>query len=98
MKRVFVLWSTVVIFGLFVPKANAQQCDGNACGDVKVNYDGSCYHAVNSGSKKVRVEFNPLGVTSSVSKVLAPGEDWRPQVYGGACLSAFQGAYHANYA
>jgi hypothetical protein len=98
MKRVVLLCSTLVIAGLLVPKAYSQACDGNACNDVKVNYDGSCYHAVNSGSQMVRVEFSPLGFVSSVSKVLASGEDWKPQLFGGACLSAFKDAYHANYA
>jgi hypothetical protein len=99
MKRVFLLWSIAAIAGLVAPKAYALRCEGNACGDVKVNYDGQCYHAVNSGSKKVKVDFTPAaGISSSVSKVLAPGEDWRPQVYGGACLSAFADPYHANYA
>lgn len=97
MKRVVVLLSIVAASALLVTNAYAQKCDGNACGDVPVTWDGSCYHATNKGSKSVKVEFNPTGVTSSVSKVLGPGEDWKPQVYGGACVNSFKDPYHANY-
>lgn len=98
MKVAFLLFSTLAITGLLAPKAYAQKCAGNACADVKVNFQDHCYHAVNSGSKKVKVDFIPFGgITSSVSKVLAPGEDWKPQVYGGACLSGFRDPYNANY-
>jgi hypothetical protein len=98
MKRVFLLWSIMAINALFIPTLYAERCEGNACGDVKVNYDGKCYHAVNSGSRKVKVDFTPGGIYSSASRVLAPGEDWKPQLLGGNCMSAYIDPYHANYA
>lgn len=99
MKRAVFLLSSVAITGLLGTNASALKCEGNACADIKVNFDGHCYHAVNSGSKKAKVDFTPYGgIATSVSKVVGPGEDWKPQVYGGACLSGFVDPYHANYA
>lgn len=98
MKGTFLLLSIVGITCLLAPKANAQGCDGNACSDVNVTFDGQCYHAKNHGSKHVKVQLDLMSASSSVSKVLAPGEDWRPQVASGACVNVFKGNYHANYA
>jgi hypothetical protein len=98
MKSAFLLLSIVAITALLFPKTYVEKCEGNACGDIKVNYDGNCYHAVNTGKKNVKVEFTPAGgITSKVSRELTPGEDWKPVVYGGYCLSAFTDPYRANY-
>jgi hypothetical protein len=98
MKKVFLLWSIVAINVLLIPTLYAERCEGNACGDVKIKYEGGCYHAVNSGSRKVKVEFSPGGIYGTASKVLSPGEDWKPQLLGGNCLSAYIDPYRANYA
>jgi hypothetical protein len=80
-------------------RADAPPCAGSACGVVSVTFSNGCYQVRNGdGSRKVLVAFAPaMNISSSISKELGPGEGWSPQLYGGACMTAFSGPYQANF-
>jgi hypothetical protein len=71
-------------------------CDGNACSEVSVDWDGSKWVASNHGSKAVNVSFETVwgGVTFTLP--LNPGEAKSPGFTPGQ-LQSFKVPYHANY-
>lgn len=74
------------------PREKPVPCDGNACSDVRIWYDG-CYQAVNHGSKQVVL------IMGEWSKVLNPGEQFTlkdvPKYT--SCPQFFNGNARANY-
>lgn len=54
-----------VLSGEFSTQAMADppSCSGNACGDIRAEFTGSCYHVKNTGSKKVKVKWGKHRLT-----------------------------------
>lgn len=101
MRRVILLISALAIVSSLIgirTYAAFQSCAGNACGSVQVTFVAPCYNVRNSGSRRVKVEFHPLGIASSMSRVLEPGENWQPiQPFTTQCMGGFVEPYNANF-
>jgi hypothetical protein len=67
-------------------------CEGNACSDVRIWYDG-CYQAVNHGSKQVVL------ILGEWQKILSPGERFTLKDVPSykSCPQFFNGVAKANY-
>jgi hypothetical protein len=74
------------------PHEKEAACEGNACSDVRIWYDG-CYQAINHGEKQVVL------VLGEWQKVLSPGERFTlkdvPKYT--SCPQFFNGIAKANY-
>jgi hypothetical protein len=74
------------------PAEKSLACEGNACADVRIWYDG-CYQAVNHGTKQVVL------VLGQWQKVLSPGEQFTlkdvPKFK--TCPKVYAGIAKANY-
>jgi hypothetical protein len=70
----------------------AMACEGNACSDVRIWYDG-CYQAINHGSKQVVL------ILGEWQKVLSPGEQFTLKDVPNyrSCPRSFSGIAKANY-
>ena len=78
--------------------AFAISCNGNACGDVELRWDGSCYTVINHGSDRVRVQIGSGGM-GTVKMTLRGGQTSRPIInpFGGGCRTTLGGSMRANY-
>jgi hypothetical protein len=74
------------------PTAKPVLCEGNACGDVRIWYDG-CYQALNHGTQQVVL------ILGEWSKVLSPGEQFtlKDVPKYPSCPQFFNGNAKANY-
>jgi hypothetical protein len=74
------------------PHETTAACEGNACSDVRIWYDG-CYHAINNGKKQVVL------VLGEWQKVLSPGERFTLKDLPNykSCPQTFDGIAKANY-
>lgn len=74
------------------PQEKSLACQGNACGDVRIWYDG-CYQAVNHGAKQVVL------ILGQWQKVLSPGEQFTLKDVPNykTCPKAYSGIAQANY-
>jgi hypothetical protein len=74
------------------PHEKAAACEGNACSDVRIWYDG-CYQAVNHGSKQVVL------ILGEWQKILSPGEQFTLKDVPNykSCPQFFNGIAKANY-
>ena len=74
------------------PKEKETPCEGNACSDVRIWYDG-CYRAINHGSKQVVL------VLGEWQKILSPGEEFtlKDVPKYASCPQFFNGIAKANY-
>jgi hypothetical protein len=74
------------------PREKPVPCEGNACSDVRIWYDG-CYQAINHGTKQVVL------ILGEWSKVLSPGEQFtlKDVPKYPSCPQFFNGNAKANY-
>jgi hypothetical protein len=74
------------------PHETATACEGNACSDVRIWYDG-CYHAINHGKKQVVL------VLGEWQMVLSPGQPFTLKDLPNhkSCPRTFSGIAKANY-
>lgn len=74
------------------PVAKDVPCEGAACHDVRIWYDG-CYEAANHGQEQVIVTMSPW------SRVVPPGEQitLKSDVKDAPCPKAFYGEVKATY-
>jgi hypothetical protein len=74
------------------PKEKPAPCEGNACGDVQIWYDG-CYQAINHGAKQVVL------ILGEWQKILSPGERFTLKDVPNykSCPQSFNGIAKANY-
>lgn len=74
------------------PVAKDVPCEGPACGDVRIWYDG-CYQAANHGNQQVIVTMSPW------ARVVPPGEQitLKSDVKDAPCPKAFYGKVKASY-
>jgi hypothetical protein len=71
-------------------------CTGNACASVTVSSSGACYLVTNRHpSRSVETGFD-TGTGVTVSKELAPGESFKPAVWG-QCITTYVGTFSANF-
>jgi len=101
MRAVLLMSALTMISGLIGTGRHATfaACAGNACGSVQLTFTSPCYNVRNTGSQPVKVEFRPLGIASSLSKVLGPGENWQPiQPFTTQCMGGFIEPFNANFA
>ena len=82
----------VGVSGTAQTRAKNLPCEGNACSDVRIWYDG-CYQAMNHGAKQVVL------ILGEWSMVLSPGEQLTlkdvPKYT--SCPQFFNGVAKANY-
>ena len=78
--------------------AFAISCSGNACSDVNLEWDGSCYTVKNYGGNSVRVQIGN-GNTGTVKMTLRAGQRSNPILnpFGGGCRKTLGGSMRANY-
>jgi hypothetical protein len=74
------------------PHEKSLACQGTACADVRIWYDG-CYQAVNHGTKQVVL------ILGQWQKVLSPGERFTLKGVPNykTCPKAYAGIAQANY-
>ena len=74
------------------PHVKPVPCEGNACSDVRIWYDG-CYQALNHGKQQVVL------ILGEWSKVLSPGEQFtlKDVPKYPSCPQSFNGNAKANY-
>lgn len=95
--RVLVMAPMVLGTVAAAPEATAaQECAGNACSYVTVDWNGRCYLVTNRhSSRKIRAAVSTGPAT--FSKVLGPGKSFVPGFGGHQCIKMYQMPYHANF-
>jgi hypothetical protein len=88
------LTALLVLFVAHAASA-ARKCKGNACSAITITFDDECYTVTNKdGSRKVKVTLSTG--PASVSKVLKPGKQWKPDIFG-TCIKSFVHPYKAKF-
>jgi hypothetical protein len=74
------------------PREKTVPCEGNACSDVRIWYDG-CYQAINRGTKQIVL------ILGEWQKILSPGEQFilKDVPKYPSCPQFFNGNAKANY-
>jgi ricin-type beta-trefoil lectin protein len=97
--RVLLLLSTAIILALASETIQGQSdCAGNACGSASMTYANACYTVTNTGTDKIKIDINPYGGISMLSRVLQPRESWKivNPFSQGQCIVAFFSPFNAN--
>lgn len=90
--RNFLFSMLVIFFCVVMGNAMASDCSGNACDDVTVDWDGTCYTYKNHGTKRIKVR-----VGQNTSFELQRGGSQKFVWIDGKCTNTMPAKFTANY-
>ena len=92
MRKALIVLACSVGFATIATDASAARCNGSACGEVDVYYEGGCFKMQNHSNQTVKVTLGAVTYTVRRGQTKTATNP-----FGGQCLQSFMGGVKAVY-